>query len=83
MKGSVGKVIAATAAASLVCEVPLPALAQEYISADRADSMTPEEIALESALRDLPQTFVHEGFLPEAADAHAQAYRRPEREYPL
>lgn len=83
MKDGISKVIAATAAASLVCEVPLPAMTEELIVADQVESLTPEQIALQAALRDLPQDFVNEAYLPETQEANAsQVARRPDREFP-
>lgn len=84
MKDGIGKVIAATAAASMVCEVPLPAMAGELVFAEQVEPSTPEEVAVEEALRNLPQDLVNEAYLPETGDAAAsQTHRRPEREYPL
>lgn len=92
MKGSVSKAIAATAAASMACEVPLPAVADEVVVAnpgglgddllaEALEAVAGHELAAEPG--DLPQAFMNEGYLPETQDPDApQAARRPDREYP-
>ena len=92
MKDGIGKVIAVTAAASMVCEVPLPAMVDEVVVADPRDPGTDafvdeleqalgREIAIDAG--DLPQAFEHETYLPETQDPDApQAPSRPEWDYP-
>ncbi|EQI01736.1 UNVERIFIED_ORG: putative beta-ketoacyl synthase [Clostridioides difficile F501] len=92
MNGNVSKVIAATAAASLACEVPLPALVDEVVVASPRDLGTDafaeepgrvlgREVATDPA--DLFPVITHEAYLPETHDPEApQAPRRPQREYP-
>ena len=53
MDGKIGKVIAATAATSLAFEVPLPAMAEEFVAVEQAAPATPDETALEAAIQDL------------------------------
>ena len=92
MTGNVSKVIAATAAASLACEVPLPALVDEVVVASPRDLGTDafaeelgrvlgREVATDPA--DLFPVITHEAYLPETHDPEApQSPRRPQREYP-
>ena len=92
MNGNVSKVIAATAAASLACEVPLPALVDEVVVASPRDLGTDafaeelgrvlgREVATDPA--DLFPVITHEAYLPETHDPEApQAPRRSQREYP-
>lgn len=82
MKGRISKVIAATTAASMVCEVPLPAV-EELVAPDCVDPMTFEEDELKEAACDLPQFFLMEGYIPEIQDANSPYAGHPEREYPI
>ena len=92
MNGSIGKVVAAATAASLACEMPLPAIVDEAVAenpgglgddafAEAIEAALGREIATDPG--DLPQGFVHEGYLPESPNPDApQGPRRPEREFP-
>lgn len=83
MNNGIGKVVAAAAAASLACEVPLPALAGEAVVAEQAEPLTLGNVEFEVTVQDLPQAFANEGYLPETQDAEApQSDRRPERDFP-
>ncbi len=83
MNGGIGKAIAATTAVSLACEVPLPALVDEVVVAEQAEPLTLGNVEFEVTVRDLPQAFANEGYLPETSDPDApRAGRRAVREFP-
>lgn len=87
MKSGIGKAVAATAAASMAFDVPLPALADELVVAEQTEALPYEQAELDAAVRDfvssikgesaaedpgdLPPFFVNEGFAPETYDANA------------
>ena len=92
MNGSIGKVVAAATAASLACEVPLPAVVDEVVVAHPRDlgadvlaealeAATGREVSIDPG--DLPQVVVNEAYLPETHDPAApRPPRRPEPESP-